>query len=237
MADGALTNAVISLLNKNFQEAHQRFLAKTNDAEAGWRFSCACFDLADFATVDAQRAQFANQGIAAARQALAQNSNSSPAHYYLGMNIGQLAETKRGLSALGMVKEMEREFLAARALDERLDRAGPDRNLGLLYRDAPSIISVGSRAKARQHLQKAVELAPDLPENQLNLIESYLKWSDRTEAIRQLREFEKLWPNAPKQFAGNEWALALQDWDSRLNSAKKKLEEASKVTEPRHPAP
>ena len=39
---------------------------------------------------------------AACRQALAQGSNSAPAHYYLGMNLGQLART-RGLSALKLV--------------------------------------------------------------------------------------------------------------------------------------
>ena len=64
---------------------------------------------------------------------------------------------------------MEADFTRARELDERYDWAGPDRNLGLLYRDAPAIGSVGSRSKARRHLKRAVELAPQYPENRLNL--------------------------------------------------------------------
>ena len=75
------------------------------------------------------------------------------------MNVGQLADTKRNLSGLRMVKDMEREFLAAQSLDARFDFAGPDRNLGLLYEEAPVIVSVGSRSKSRQHLEKAAELA------------------------------------------------------------------------------
>jgi hypothetical protein len=90
------------------------------------------------------------------------------------MNLGQLARTK-GLSALKLVDQMEGEFTRARDLDEHLDYAGPDRSLGLLYRDAPVIGSVGSRTRAREHLRRAVEVAPQYPENRLSLIEAYLK--------------------------------------------------------------
>src|SRR5262249_5801184 len=144
------------------------------------------------------------------------NSNSAPAHYYLGMNIGELADTKRNLSALKMTKEMEREFLAAHAIDENFDYAGADRNLGLLYMEAPVLFSVGDRSKGRQHLQTAMRLAPDFPENRLNLIEAYLKLDAIPEARRQLEELEKFWPTAQKQFTGDEWALSWADWNKRL---------------------
>jgi hypothetical protein len=49
---------------------------------------------------------------------------------------------------------MEAEFKLARELDESFDYAGPDRNLGRLYFMAPSIASVGSRAKARAHFAR-----------------------------------------------------------------------------------
>ena len=97
---------------------------------------------------DSERADIAQQGIAAAWQALARESNSAPAHYYLGMNLAQLAQTKM-LGALKIVDRMEREFTTTRELDEHFDYAGADRNLGLLYRDAPSIGSIGNRSKAR----------------------------------------------------------------------------------------
>src|SRR5439155_14472761 len=139
----------------------------------------------------------------------------------LGMNLGQLARTK-GLGALKIVDQMEREFKAARELDEHLDYAGPDRNLGLLYRDAPSVGSVGSRTKARKHLQRAAELAPEYPENGLNLIETCLRWSDRNGARRELKALEAAWPEARSKFSGPNWSVSWADWEQRLKLGKKK---------------
>ena len=232
MAQTSQTNAAVLQLKKNFQEMHQRFLTQTNDVETAWHFARACYDMADLS--DAERADFATQGIAAARLALSENSNSAAAHYYLGMNLGELADTKHNLSALWMVREIEKEFLAALALDNHFDHAGPDRNLGLLYWQAPVIGSVGSRSKARQHLLTAVQLAPEFPENRLNLIEAYLKWDNHVEALRQLAQLERLWPEAHKQFAGTEWALSWAAWEKRLDAAEKKLESAVRATESPH---
>jgi tetratricopeptide (TPR) repeat protein len=218
-----------------YREARSRFQAETNNAEAAWQFGRACFDVADSATNNAERAQIAGQGIAACRQLLARDSNSVAAHYYLGMNLGQFADAKRNASAFKFVKEMEREFQAARSLDEKFDYAGPDRNLGLLYREALIIISVGSRSKARQHLQRAVELAPDYPENRLNLVEACLKWGDHNGAQRELKTLADLWPGARRTFSGEAWAASWMDWEPRLKNAKTISGEASEAIEtPRH---
>src|SRR5260370_16378550 len=53
---------------------------------------------------------------------------------------------------------------------------------------APSWISIGSKSKARKHLIHAVELAPNYPENRLNLAEGYVKWSDRVGVRRERSE-------------------------------------------------
>jgi len=221
---------LVAQVKKNFRRAHARYQNEPRDTEAAWQFARACFDLADVATESAERAEVAEQGIAACRQAIARDPNSAPLHYYLGMNLGQLAQTK-GLGALKLVTEMEGEFSLARELDEQLDYAGPDRNLGLLYRDAPALGSIGSRVKARQHLQRATELAPQYPENRLNLIEAYLKWGDRQGARRELKALEELWPSARAIHAGNPWAASWLDWEKRLSRAKKKIEEPSKAIE------
>jgi hypothetical protein len=129
---------------------------------------------------------------------------------------------------------MEREFTAAIELDKAFDFAGPDRTLGLLYRDAPTLISIGSRSKSKQHLRRAVELAAEYPENRLDLIESYQKWGDRTDAKRELAGLEAIWPKARAQLTGPEWTASWKDWQGRLEDCKKKVEEASKLESPRH---
>ncbi len=212
---------------KNFREAELRYKAGQSHAKTAWEFGRACFDLADFATNRTERALIAEQGILACRQAVAREPNLAPGHYYLGMNLAQLAQTK-GLSALKLVSQMEQEFSLARTLDEQFDFAGPDRNLGLLYRDAPAIGSIGSRSKAREHLKRAVALVPQYPENRLNLIEAYLKWGERNNAHRELQALEEAWLGARTNFIGEAWTAGWADWEPRLNKLKKKLEASQK---------
>ena len=215
---------------KAYLEARDKHLESPKNVQLAWRFGCACFDVADFSTNNSERGDFAEQGIAACNAAIVADRNSAAAHYYLGMNLGQLAQT-RGVSALKLVDQMEAEFKLARQLDEKLDFGGPDRNLGLLYRDAPSWISVGSRGRATKHLLRAAELAPDYPENPLNLLESYVKWSDRNGIKRQLKTVEDLWPLARKQLTGIQWELSWTNWDDRLQQVKKKINEPSRTIE------
>ncbi len=213
---------------RGFEEAEARYQKAPTEVAAVWQFGRACFDLAEFATNSTQRASLAEEGSAACRRAIGLDSNSAPAHYYLGLNLGQLARTK-GLAALRLVGQMEQEFARARDLDPQWDYAGPDRNLGLLYRDAPVIGSIGSRARAREHLKRATELAPQHPGNRLSLIEAYSKWGDRTEAYRELQTLEAAWPAARTNFVGAPWTATWADWETRLKKLKKKLEEPSKA--------
>jgi tetratricopeptide (TPR) repeat protein len=216
-------NDFAAYARSSYQQAEKRHQTQPLDDEAAWQFARTCFDLADVATNKTERAAIAERGIAASRQLVARAPNLPAAHYYLGMNLAQLAQTK-GLGAFKLVIQMEHEFTLAGKLDERFDFAGADRNLGLLYRDAPAIGSIGSRPKARQHLQRAVELAPKYPENCLNLLESYLKWGDRNGARNELKAAEELWPSAHTNFVGPAWASSWADWQRRLEKLRRKLQ-------------
>jgi tetratricopeptide (TPR) repeat protein len=216
-----------------YRRAQTQFQSNTNDPAAAWQFARACFDFTDFVTNNAGRAELANQGIAACRQSLACEPNSAPGHYYLAIELGQLADTRRNLAAFKMVKEMEREFKTAGDLDEHFDYAGPARCLGLLYRDAPGWpVSIGSRHKAREWLEQAVKLAPNYPENQLNLVESYWQWKDREAAGNELKTLEALWPSAQTNFTGEAWERSWNDWSTRRDVARKKLKETAAPAKP-----
>ncbi len=158
---------------------------------------------------------------------LARESNSAPGHYYLGMNEGQLAKALApSLAAYRLVKQMEREFKAAADLDKSLDYAGPERCLGLLYRDAPGWpFSIGSRRKAREWLEQAAKQAPDYPENHLNLAESYLQWHESDKASGELTKLDTLWPVAQTNLTGAAWEQSWDDWSTRRADARKKLGE------------
>lgn len=187
--------------------------------ETAWVFGRACFDWAEVATNDTQRASIAEEGIAACRPLVKAAPELAAGHYYLAMNLGQLARTKM-LGALKLVSEMEREFKTARSLDPRFDYAGADRCLGLLYLDAPGWpASVGDKTKARHHLLLAVEVAADHPENHLCLLEAAIRWHDRKLIDHELAKLTELMPKARERLKGETWAASWVDWERRWKQA------------------
>ncbi|MGA2028676.1 MAG: hypothetical protein ABSG87_01190 [Verrucomicrobiota bacterium] len=233
-ADEAQNKIFAARAEAEFLRTQEQFQSDTNDSAAAWQLARACFDFADFAKTKAERAALAQQGIAACQQLLARDFNSAPAHYYLGMNFGQLARTET-FGALRLVKEMEHEFKIATELDEHFDYAGPERNLGLLYRDAPSWpTSIGGHRKAREWLERAAAVAPDYPENCLNLLESFLNWNDRIGAQHEMKALDELWPQAQKKFFGESWEQSWADWKERRDVAREHLKEMFKPLQAPH---
>lgn len=209
-----------------FLSARQRHEAAPTNNLMALEFARACFDRGEYATNAAERAILARQGIAACRGILRHDPTNAAAHYYLGMNLGQLARTKT-LGALPIVNEMEVEFKTARQLNQHLDFAGPDRCLGLLYLDAPTIGSIGSRRKAREHLQSAAQIAPEYPDNYLNLAEALLRWNETAEAQLNFQKLEVLMPSARTNFAGESWTATWADWEKRIQKARRLVEQKS----------
>lgn len=222
-ADEAQRKLFTARAGAEFQHAQARFRADPANPTNAWQFARAAFDFAEFSTTDAARAALANQAIAACRQLLARDPKSAAAHYYLAMNLGQLARTEF-LGALKLVKEMEREFKRAGELDARFDYAGPERNLGLLHRDAPGWpASIGNQRSARYYSEQAARLAPEYPANHLNLVETYLLWDERAAAQRELQALDALWPAARTNLTGERWEPNWSDWSARRNAARQKI--------------
>jgi tetratricopeptide (TPR) repeat protein len=217
------TKISAAFAQKEFQRAQIQFQSDKNNSTNAWQFARAAFDFAEFSTNDTERAALANQGIVACRPLATHEPKLAAGHYYLAMNLGQLARTEY-LGALALVKEMEPEFQKAGKLDPLLDHAGPERNLGLLYRDAPGWpVSIGNPSKAQPLLKQAVKLAPDFPENYLHLIESYLKWNEPDDAKKELCALDSIWPSARINLIGDKWVQSWDNWSTRRDAARKQL--------------
>lgn len=210
-------NQLLSHSQEVFATAHKAYETEPTNSVVAWKFAKAAFDRGELATNDTERAAIALQGISACRKTLQRDPKCMQAHYYLALNLGQLARTKL-LGALPLVSEMESSFKKARQLDENFDYAGADRFLGQLYHQAPGWpASVGSQSKARKHLERCVELSPDYPENRISLAEASLKWRDKKLAQRELEALAKLWPAARTNFVGADWDAFWADWQPRYN--------------------
>lgn len=210
------TNPFAARAERAYVQAQHAVRTSPTNIQSLIQLARAAFDWAEFPHSDKSRAEIAQRGIEAARSAILLSPTNAAAHYWLGMDLGQLARTK-SLGALKLVREMESEFHRARTLDPHTDYAGPDRSLGYLYRDAPSWpTSVGNRQKAREHLENAVKLHPAFPENILALAESFEKWADRYNLQRQLASVEQCVIAAREKFSGPDWEMTRRDWEKRL---------------------
>jgi hypothetical protein len=215
--------SVPAIIQRTYDDARHLYQVDPDNDQAAWQFGRACFDRAEFSRDDTERGRLANEGMAACRKVILRQTNLAAGHYYLAMNLAQLARTKL-LGALPLLGQMENEWKTALALDEKMDYAGPDRYVGLLYRDAPGWpVSLGDTAKARRHLLRAVELSPNFPENHLNLIESHFTWNENGAAGRAAEKLRLLWPAARKEFVGEYWEVSWKDWNQRLEKIEARL--------------
>ena len=204
----------VAYADVRLKEAHKKFQAAVVPDDTAWQLGAACFHRAEFAKDNVERAKLAQEGIDACRKLVAAQPKNPGGYYYLGMNNGQMSRVKR-FSALGLVKDMEQAFTTVNDLNATFSHAGADRNLGLLYFRAPSIISVGDNSKARVHLERATKLAPDYPANRLNLLEAYIKWEDAAGIAAQRTALRELLPKAREKFSGDDWAADWLEWDKR----------------------
>ncbi|HUC84418.1 MAG TPA: hypothetical protein VL970_04425 [Candidatus Acidoferrales bacterium] len=225
------TNGVFAArAEQAFVLAQTEWAAHPDEAVAVYALGRATYDFAEFATNAPQRAGIARTGIAACKHLLARDPSSAAAHYYLGMDYGELAAAEApSMAAYKLIREIEHEFRVAADLDERLDYAGPVRCLGLLYRDAPGWpVSIGNRRKARELLDRAAALAPDFPENQMNLVESHLLWRQPDEAQQAWQKLLSIWPAARTNLTGVAWEEDWGDWTYRREVAQGNFRRAFK---------
>jgi tetratricopeptide (TPR) repeat protein len=219
----SLTN-FIAHAHTNLVVARQQFTIAPTNSVAAWQLGRACFTWGKLLTDRTEQEKIYTEGVNACRRSLGLDPKSAPANYYLGMNIGRVADLKRNLSAFNMVKDVEKSFQRARQIDEKFASAGADRNLGLLYQNAPGWpLSVGDKKLARKHLQRAVELAADYPENRLNLAEAALDWKDRKLIQNELDALEKIWPRAKTNLTGLDWEFDWRDWEKRRADLQRKI--------------
>lgn len=222
---GVATNRIDPVVRAEqaYLQARIRYEQARTDTHLTWQFGQACFELADLVSSNARRAKLASEGIEACKLALDRDPKLAAAQYYYALNLGQLARTK-SIGALKLVSQMESTLKQTIKLDPEIDFAGPHRSLGLLYRDAPGWpASIGSRGKARQHLEKAVELRGDFPENWLALLESYAKWGDKRALESNIKKVDELLAAAHQKYTGETWALQWQDWERRWQALLKQF--------------
>lgn len=123
------------------------------------------------------RERHVRDGLAYTNTAIKLRADSHEARFYHGVLAGFLGELDHSYG-LDAARNIELDMKALIDADARLANAGPWRVYGVLLLRAPGPpTSVGSLRNARKMLQKALELAPDWPENHLYAAEMEFAWA------------------------------------------------------------
>jgi tetratricopeptide (TPR) repeat protein len=162
----------------------QRLANDEADFDAAWKLARACYWLGGHAPEAERRARF-EQGIEAARRAVAAQPNRPDGHFWVAANMGGMAEgfgLRAGLRYRGPIKASLEKALA---IDPSYLDGSADRALGRWYARVPRLFG-GSDARAVEHLQRSLKYAPTSIASHFFLAEVYLEMSRRGDARREL---------------------------------------------------
>jgi tetratricopeptide (TPR) repeat protein len=158
-----------------------RLAKNPRDFESAWKLARARYWLGGHAPV-ADRKTALEEGIQAARAAVAVEPNRPEGHMWIAANMGGLAESsglRQGLKYRGQIKD---ELLIVLKLDPAFQDGSADRALGRWYFKVPGLFG-GSRKKSEEHLRKSLTYNPNSGASLFFLAETLVDMG-RTEEAR-----------------------------------------------------
>lgn len=124
------------------------------------------------------RQRYRELGRALARQALAEDPDQPAALLWWTAHRGAQATALNPFQAVKVAREIEQTLLRLRAVAPAYDSSAADRVLGIVYQVAPAVVSIGSKEKARTHLNAALGRHPEHPGNLLSAARFLLENGD-----------------------------------------------------------
>lgn len=156
------------------------------DFESAWKLARARYWLGGHASENERRA-FLEQGIAAARTAVAIQPGQPEGHFWIAANMGALAESfglRQGIKYRGDIKK---ELLTVLRLDPAFQQGSADRALGRWYFKVPGLFG-GSHAKSEEHLRRSLTYNPSSTASLFFLAETLIDMNRKDEAKRLLEQ-------------------------------------------------
>ena len=159
--------------------------AATHNYEAAWLLGRALFFLGQESQNQAEaRAHFAH-GIRASARAVKLGPDRVEGHFWLGVSLALMAQSKKQLLALGHVWLAKRSLRRAERIDPSYHAAGPVRVLGRVQHKLPRVLGGGHKS-ARANFEKALQLAPENTVTRIYFAELLLEIGEMTQAREQL---------------------------------------------------
>lgn len=138
--------------------------------------------------VDDDRSEaFADTALVFANTAVAEGPDRVEGYYWRAVASGLYARGSRLTRGRAAMTRIREDATDAARIDPTFEHGGPDRLLGTLYLRAPGPpAGVGSKRRAEQHLERALEIAPGYPPTLLVLAELHMDTDREADARRVL---------------------------------------------------
>ena len=181
-------------------------ISPANRWQGLWHAARAAVWLAERLSDEDRRKAYARKAVAAAREAVRRNPERVESHYYLCLCLAQFSSILRSPK---FIREMASVAETTLRKDERFDRAGAHRFLGLLNLRCEGIafLGFGDFDRAIEHLRRAVDLFPEDAENRLAYVEALIKDDEFDAARRELDAALASKPPPDYQQEHAEWLL------------------------------
>src|SRR5262245_39039502 len=185
--------------------------------EAYWKIALVDFWLGTHEKDTEKQQAILRDGIEFAKTALAMDPNCKAAHFWLAILYGVYGQARGILQSLHMVDPMKAELTWVLDHDESFEDAGAHRVMGRLYFMLPGIKG-GDREKAKEHLNRAIKLAPRNLLNYLYLAEIHADEGRKADARACLNKLLEQ-PDDPR------WRPECKEWRDQAKSMLKDLAE------------
>jgi tetratricopeptide (TPR) repeat protein len=153
--------------------------------EAFWRMAKYRYYLADVETDESKKSRLIHSAIDAAKKAVALDGSRVEGHFWLAATNGELADMKGGISSLGLVKTIRKEFEAALAIDPSYENGASYLALGEIDLNLPKLLG-GSERRGIARLEEGLKTYQSNAELKLALASAYEKKGRREEARKLL---------------------------------------------------
>lgn len=154
--------------------------------DAAWKLARVCYWLGGHAP-DAERREFLERGIEAARQAVNLAPNRPEGHFWIAANMGTMAESFGLRAGLKYRKPVKQELETVLHLDPAFMDGSADRVLGRWYFRVPGLFG-GSNKQAEAHLLASLKYDSGSTITHYFLAELYLDQGRRNEARGELQK-------------------------------------------------
>jgi len=161
-----------------------RLIANPKDFASAWKLAQARYWLGTNGLPEPQRKGALEAGIEAARMAIAIDATKPEGHFWLGANMGALAEAfgvRQGMKYRGPIREA---LEATLKLSPAFLQGSADRGLGRWYFKVPGLFG-GSNKKSEQHLRQSLTYNPNSVVSHLFLADTLADMGRKDEARKE----------------------------------------------------